>query len=303
MASDPRRLFPELRFRADQQDLVAGLVVVALVVGAGVALARAGLGPFAGADLRPAALAGAAGGDDGRAGVSTGDERALAVGERAVVSGDARTGAPRTDDPPAGRSGDGARSGAGQTTPPTAPSEPSVGSIAATDGSTPLTFAAPPRGGTTATEPAKPDPSLVAGAGPAASGVAATPGDLGAVAAELRTINEDTAGFFGASSVQLDTAALALLDRVATLLRDHPAVRLEVGGHTDRDGATALNQRLSQGRAEAVVDYLVEQGIAPDRLEAVGYGDTRPRFDNDTLDGRLANRRIEFTLLDDGTSG
>ncbi|MDH4147274.1 MAG: hypothetical protein OEY23_19125, partial [Acidimicrobiia bacterium] len=65
MASDPRRLFPELRFRADQQDLVAGLVVVALVVGAGVALARAGLGPFAGADLRPAALAGAAGGDDG----------------------------------------------------------------------------------------------------------------------------------------------------------------------------------------------------------------------------------------------
>jgi outer membrane protein OmpA-like peptidoglycan-associated protein len=74
-------------------------------------------------------------------------------------------------------------------------------------------------------------------------------------------------------------------------------MRLRIEGHTDDVGADEFNQKLSQDRADSVRTYLVGKGIAEDRLEAVGYGETKPVQDNKTSAGRAANRRTEFTPL------
>jgi outer membrane protein OmpA-like peptidoglycan-associated protein len=74
-------------------------------------------------------------------------------------------------------------------------------------------------------------------------------------------------------------------------------VEIEIAGHTDSRGSEDYNRRLSQGRTQAVVDYLISQGIAPHRLRAVGYGESRPIDTNDTEEGRAKNRRVEFTVV------
>ncbi|MCQ2310378.1 MAG: OmpA family protein [Paludibacteraceae bacterium] len=77
----------------------------------------------------------------------------------------------------------------------------------------------------------------------------------------------------------------------------NPEVRIKIMGHTDSVGKDAANQKLSEGRANAVRQELIERGIAPDRIEAVGYGETRPIDTNDTDEGRQNNRRVEVEIL------
>ncbi|MEM7488559.1 MAG: OmpA family protein [Pseudomonadota bacterium] len=76
-------------------------------------------------------------------------------------------------------------------------------------------------------------------------------------------------------------------------------VVFEIGGHTDSQGREVMNETLSRERAEAVRAALIARGVPPSQLIAVGYGETQPIADNDTEDGREANRRITFTLLGD----
>jgi OOP family OmpA-OmpF porin len=80
-------------------------------------------------------------------------------------------------------------------------------------------------------------------------------------------------------------------------LTSNPDARVAIEGHTDAQGDEASNLALSESRAEAVRDYLVSQGIAADRLETAGFGESRPIASNDTAEGRAENRRIEFRLL------
>lgn len=90
-----------------------------------------------------------------------------------------------------------------------------------------------------------------------------------------------------------------ILNDVADLLMRNPQIHhLRIEGHTDWIGSDAYNMRLSQRRADSVRTYLINKGIAPDRLVAVGYGETRPIADNNTVLGRAKNRRVEFTVLD-----
>ena len=89
----------------------------------------------------------------------------------------------------------------------------------------------------------------------------------------------------------------AILDVVAQSLVANPEVRLEVAGHTDSRSPAAYNLWLSEKRAEAVVAYLVERGVSPDRLVARGYGLTRPIATNATAAGRARNRRVELIRL------
>lgn len=90
-----------------------------------------------------------------------------------------------------------------------------------------------------------------------------------------------------------------ILDDVASLLARNPQIaHVRIEGHTDWIGSDAYNQNLSQRRANSVRKYLIQKGIAPDRLIAVGYGETRPIADNNTVLGRAKNRRVEFTVLD-----
>jgi outer membrane protein OmpA-like peptidoglycan-associated protein len=89
----------------------------------------------------------------------------------------------------------------------------------------------------------------------------------------------------------------ALLDQVVQVLRDYPKMRLSVEGHTDSVGGEVSNMKLSQARAESVRTYLVGKGIQADRLEAVGYGTTKPIASNKTDKGRSQNRRTEFRII------
>lgn len=86
------------------------------------------------------------------------------------------------------------------------------------------------------------------------------------------------------------------LKRLMALLDSYPNMRITVQGHTDNRGTPSYNQRLSERRAKAVVDYLIAKGVNKKRLEYVGYGDSQPIADNNTEEGRAANRRVAFVI-------
>jgi outer membrane protein OmpA-like peptidoglycan-associated protein len=87
-----------------------------------------------------------------------------------------------------------------------------------------------------------------------------------------------------------------ILDQVAQVMRDYPAISIRIEGHTDSDGSDDYNQKLSQQRADAVLAYLVSQGLAQSRMTAAGLGETQPVDTNRTADGRSNNRRVEFHI-------
>lgn len=87
------------------------------------------------------------------------------------------------------------------------------------------------------------------------------------------------------------------LENAIRWLQANPSVRIEVGGHTDSKGSDEYNIRLSQRRAQAVVNYLVAGGIDPSRIVAYGYGERMPIASNATDEGRQLNRRVEFKIL------
>ena len=84
------------------------------------------------------------------------------------------------------------------------------------------------------------------------------------------------------------------INRIAKLMQEHPELNFEVQGHCDNTGSDKVNDPLSQQRAEVIVAALVKQGIASDRLTAVGKGSHSPIADNTTAEGRAKNRRVEF---------
>jgi OOP family OmpA-OmpF porin len=103
---------------------------------------------------------------------------------------------------------------------------------------------------------------------------------------------------FEFNSATLTGDSRPLLDEVATDLKKHPRLRIEMEGHTDSVGADAYNLKLSQQRADAVRQYLVSQGVAASQLTAKGYGEARPLADNKTADGRAENRRVAMQVID-----
>lgn len=90
-----------------------------------------------------------------------------------------------------------------------------------------------------------------------------------------------------------------LLHEVATILKTHPELKkLRVEGHTDNQGSSASNMRLSAGRAKSVRQFLVDEGIETSRLEEASFGPTRPVASNATSEGRARNRRVEFIIIE-----
>lgn len=103
--------------------------------------------------------------------------------------------------------------------------------------------------------------------------------------------------FFETGSYVLKPESDTELDYVVRLLSLNKLVRVEIGGHTDNVGTRAYNIALAKNRAKAVYDYLVENGIAADRLKFKGYGFDQPEESNDTEEGRAKNRRTELKVL------
>ncbi|MGK7389863.1 MAG: OmpA family protein [Candidatus Cyclobacteriaceae bacterium M2_1C_046] len=103
--------------------------------------------------------------------------------------------------------------------------------------------------------------------------------------------------YFDFDKTTLQSISFTELNKVVDLLTSNPNVEIEISGHTDSKGADEYNLNLSQGRAQAVVDYLISQGIDGYRLIAKGYGEGKPVATNDTDEGRAENRRVEFVVL------
>ena len=91
--------------------------------------------------------------------------------------------------------------------------------------------------------------------------------------------------------------AYPILDKIAKVMKENPQVRVEVSGHTDNKGKKNRNLALSKGRANAVKKYLVKKKIKATRVIAVGFGQDKPKFPNDTDENRTKNRRIDFKVL------
>ena len=96
---------------------------------------------------------------------------------------------------------------------------------------------------------------------------------------------------------RLVTNAYLMLDQVVMLMNKYPSLKLEIGVHTDNQGVPAVLQSLSKSRAEVIVNYLINRGIASSRLTAEGYGCTRPVASNATWLDRRLNRRVEFSVI------
>jgi outer membrane protein OmpA-like peptidoglycan-associated protein len=100
---------------------------------------------------------------------------------------------------------------------------------------------------------------------------------------------------FNFNKATIQRRSYGLLDQVARVLVEHPEIVLvSIEGHTDDWGSAQYNRGLSQRRAEAVRDYFVRKGVAPDRMQARGFGEDVPVQSNATQAGRAANRRVEF---------
>ena len=120
---------------------------------------------------------------------------------------------------------------------------------------------------------------------------------------ELERVREDTIKLNLSSEVSFDYDSASLkpsfypaLDKIADVIRQHDKTSVEIVGHTDSRGSEAYNQRLSEKRAEAVANYLIERGVDPSRITTSGRGESEPRGTNSTEAGRQLNRRVEIFL-------
>lgn len=101
---------------------------------------------------------------------------------------------------------------------------------------------------------------------------------------------------FGFDSSNLSADARTNLDKLVNVLDVYPDTNIEVQGHTDSKGSEAYNRSLSEERAGQVSAYLTSKDIDYDRLSIKGFGETFPKYDNNTDDGRSQNRRVEFLI-------
>ncbi|MGC4036960.1 MAG: OmpA family protein [Chitinophagaceae bacterium] len=103
--------------------------------------------------------------------------------------------------------------------------------------------------------------------------------------------------FFATNKYDLKPESQVELDKVVQLMKDNPTIKIEISGHTDNVGKPADNLKLSNTRARAVINYLIEHGIQNLRMNAIGFGETKPIADNKTDEGRARNRRTELKIL------
>ncbi|MGB9736137.1 MAG: OmpA family protein [bacterium] len=102
--------------------------------------------------------------------------------------------------------------------------------------------------------------------------------------------------FFQLGKSKILPVSFSILDELAELLVKNPDIKIRIEGYTDNIGKPITNLKLSQARAEAVMNYLIKKGVAPDRMTAKGYGMSNPIADNRTARGRAENRRVEFVI-------
>lgn len=111
--------------------------------------------------------------------------------------------------------------------------------------------------------------------------------------------NQSSSILFKVDSHDINIYENSFLNELVELLKQSPKLELIIEGHASSDGSISYNQRLSEERAESVKQFLIEKGVRETRLSTIGYGEKRPKSNNNTKEGRSINRRVEFTLKND----
>ncbi len=109
--------------------------------------------------------------------------------------------------------------------------------------------------------------------------------------------DEKSGIYFDTNKYNITSVSQQTLDRLSIVFGDYPDTNILVEGHTDDTGSDAYNQTLSENRARAVENYLTSKGLASSRFTTRGYGETQPKYDNTTPEGRSKNRRVEFAIV------
>jgi len=122
--------------------------------------------------------------------------------------------------------------------------------------------------------------------------------DVEACKGRFEILSRTGAIYFKSGSSKVETDSAPLLRTMSEIANRCPDLKIQIAGHTDSDGHEAFNQRLSEARAEAVLEYLTGIGVDAGRLHSIGYGELRPVAENDTPRNRRLNRRIEFSVYD-----
>lgn len=111
------------------------------------------------------------------------------------------------------------------------------------------------------------------------------------------TFDESSGVYFATNKYNINSKSATTLNKLAGIFNEYPNSLVLVEGHTDNTGSAEYNMGLSQRRASAVTDYLVGQGVSSGRFTTKWYGETQPKYDNSTSEGRAKNRRVEIAIV------
>lgn len=111
------------------------------------------------------------------------------------------------------------------------------------------------------------------------------------------TFDENSGVYFAVDKYNINDASQQTLNKLAGILKEYPNTNILVEGHTDNTGSDSYNLTLSKNRAQAVTNYLVDEGISGGRFTTKWYGESQPKYDNSTAEGRAKNRRVELAII------
>lgn len=104
--------------------------------------------------------------------------------------------------------------------------------------------------------------------------------------------------YFAFNKATIMAQSFDMLKEIAQVIKAKPTIKVRIEGHTDDKGNDKYNKKLSESRAKAVREFLIKEGVAPDRMIAIGYGEEKPLVPNDSEEGREQNRRVEFFIIE-----
>lgn len=111
------------------------------------------------------------------------------------------------------------------------------------------------------------------------------------------TFDENSGVYFAVDKYNINEKSQATLNKLADIFKEYPNSNILVEGHTDNTGSESYNLTLSKNRAQAVTNYLVNQGLSGGRFDTKWYGESQPKYDNSTAEGRAKNRRVELAIV------
>ncbi len=111
------------------------------------------------------------------------------------------------------------------------------------------------------------------------------------------TFDESSGVYFDTEKYNINARSEETLQKLAGIFKEYPDSNILVEGHTDSTGSESYNLTLSKNRAQSVTNYLLGQGLNRGRFDTKWYGETQPKYDNETADGRAKNRRVELAIV------